>query len=128
MPLRHAAPSPLQVLDLLHRLAKAKSTRSPDFLSGYAYQDGKCEHRGDVTQEVDLICGICGAYEGNKTAEVRDVRKIRGGRGLCGRPGKRVNGVFVNAPSLEGRSRVFNRLYNKCVMNSATSKGRHRRL
>ena len=41
VPLRHAAPSPPQVLDSLHRLAKAQSRRPPDFLSGYAYQDGK---------------------------------------------------------------------------------------
>ena len=41
VPLRHAAPSPLQVLDLLHRLTKAQSHRPPDFLSGYACQDGK---------------------------------------------------------------------------------------
>ena len=41
VPLRHAAPSPPQVLDLLHRLAKAQSRRPPDFLSGHACQDGK---------------------------------------------------------------------------------------
>ena len=41
MPLRHAAPSPPQVLDSLHRLAKAQSNRPPDFLSGHASQDGK---------------------------------------------------------------------------------------
>ena len=42
VPLRHAAPSPPQVLySLLHRLAKAQSLPQPDFLSGYAYQDGK---------------------------------------------------------------------------------------
>ena len=41
VPLRHAAPSPPQVLDSLHRLAKAQSRRPPDFLSGYASQDGK---------------------------------------------------------------------------------------
>ena len=35
----------------------------------------------------ELICGAHGGYE---TAEVRDVRRIRGGRGLCGEPGKRV--------------------------------------
>ena len=33
--LRHAAPSPPQVLDSLHRLAKAQSHRPPDFLSGH---------------------------------------------------------------------------------------------
>ena len=41
VPLRHAAPSPSQVLDSLHRLAKAQSRRPPDFLSGHAYQDEK---------------------------------------------------------------------------------------
>ena len=41
VPLWHAALSPPQVLDSLHRLAKAQSRRPPDFLSKYAYQDGK---------------------------------------------------------------------------------------
>ena len=41
LPLRHTAPSPPQVLDSLHWLAKAQSRRPPDFLSGHAYQDGK---------------------------------------------------------------------------------------
>ena len=41
VPLRHAVPSPPQVLDSLHRLAKAQSRRPPDFLSGHACQDGK---------------------------------------------------------------------------------------
>ena len=41
VPLRHAAPSPPQVFDSLHPLAKAQSRRPSDFLSGHAYQDGK---------------------------------------------------------------------------------------
>ena len=41
VPLRHAAPSPPQVLDSLHRLAKAQLRRPPDFLSGHAHRDGK---------------------------------------------------------------------------------------
>ena len=48
----------------------------------------------DFTHEADLVCGICGAHEGYKTAEVRDVRRIGGGRGLCGGAGKRMDGVF----------------------------------
>ena len=50
-------------------------------------------HRGDFTQEADLVCGICGAHGGYEIAEVRDVRSNGGGRGLCGGPGKRVDGV-----------------------------------
>ena len=61
---------------------KAQSRRPPDFLSGYAYQDGTGEHRGDFTQKADLVCGICGAHGGYGTAEVRDARRIGGGRGL----------------------------------------------
>ena len=49
-------------------------------------------------QEADLVCGICGAHGGYKTAEVRDVRRNGGGRGLCGGPGKRVDGVFPGRP------------------------------
>ena len=90
--LRHAAPSPPQVLDSSHRLAKVQSRRSPDFLSGHAYQDGKRDHRGDFTQEADLVCGVCGAHGVYETAEVRDVQR-NGGRGQCGR-GRKMNGVF----------------------------------
>ena len=92
------APSPPKVLDSLHRLAKAKSRRPPDFLSGHAYQDGKREHRGDFTQEAALVCGICGAHGGYETPEVRDVRRNGGGHGLCGGLGKRVDGVFPGRP------------------------------
>ena len=46
-------------------------------------------------------CGICGAHGGYETAEVRDVRRNGGGRGLCRGPGKIVDGVFP------GRSQSF---------------------
>ena len=39
---QHAAPSPPQVLDSLHRLAKAQSRRPPDFRSGHANEGGSC--------------------------------------------------------------------------------------
>ena len=41
VPVRHATPNPPQLPDSLHRLAKAQSRRTADFLSGHAYQDGK---------------------------------------------------------------------------------------
>ena len=41
VPLRHAAPSPPQLLDSLHRYTKEQSHRPLDFLSRHAYQDGK---------------------------------------------------------------------------------------
>ena len=48
-------------------------------------------------QEVDLVCGICGAHGGYETAEVRDVRRNGRGRGLCRGSGKRrVDGCFLD--------------------------------
>ena len=41
VPQRHAGPSPPQLPDSLHRLAKERSRRPPDLLSGHAYHDGK---------------------------------------------------------------------------------------
>ena len=41
VPLTHAAPSPPQLPDSLHRLVNEHSRRPPYFLSGHAYQDGK---------------------------------------------------------------------------------------
>ena len=73
------------------------------FLSGHAYQDGKWEHRGDFAQEADLVFGICGAHGGYETAEVCDVRRIGGGRGLRGVPGKRGDGIFLGQPQGEER-------------------------
>ena len=37
-------------------------------------------------------------HGGYETAEVRDVRRNGGGRGLCEGPGKRVDGVFPGRP------------------------------
>ena len=47
-----------------------------------------------LRKEAGLVCGICGAHGGYETAEVRDVQRNGGGRGLCGGPGKKVDGAF----------------------------------
>ena len=47
---------------------------------------------------MNLARGICGAYGGHETAEVRDVRRVGGGRGLRGGEGKRVEEVFPRRP------------------------------
>ena len=49
-------------------------------------------------QEADLVRGVCGAHGGFETAEMRDARRIGGGRELRGGPGKRVDGVFPGRP------------------------------
>ena len=80
VPLRHAAPSPPQFPDSLHRLAK-QSHRPSDFLSGNAHKHGKRWHRGDYTREAYVVCGNCGANGGHETANVRDVRRLLGSVG-----------------------------------------------
>ena len=50
MQLRHAAPSPSQLPDSLHRLAKEQRHRPPDFLSGHAYER-------EVTESRRLLAG-----------------------------------------------------------------------
>ena len=50
---------------------------------------------------MNLVHEIGGAHRGDETAEVRDVWRDGGGRGLCGGAGKRVDGVFP------GRSQSF---------------------
>ena len=45
-----------------------------------------------------MFAGFVAAHGGYETAEVRDVRRIGGGRGLCGGTGKRVDGVFPERP------------------------------
>ena len=44
------------------------------------------------------VRGICGAHGGHETAEVRDVRKTDGGRGLRRGAGKRGDGVSPGRP------------------------------
>ena len=49
-----------------------------------------------LTQKVDLVCGICGAHGGYETAEVRDVRRIGGWRGLWGGQEQEWMGCFLD--------------------------------
>ena len=98
MSLRHAAPSPLQLPNKGQRLVKEQSRRPLGFLSGHAYQDGKGEHRGYLTQEADLR-GVYDAHGGYEIVEVCVVRRIGIGRRLHEGPGKRVDGV---SPVLSG--------------------------
>ena len=97
VPLRHAAPRPPQVPYSLDRWRKRN--RADHRIS---YPDPIIKTGSDsieaTTQEAGLVCGICGGHGGYETAEVRDVRIIGGGRGLCGGPGKRMDGVFLGQP------------------------------
>ena len=89
VPILHAAPSPPQFPDLLHRLAKGQSHRPSDFLSGHAYEDRKWEHRGDYAHEAGPVHGICGAHGVHETVDVRDIQTTGGGCGLRVGQGKK---------------------------------------
>ena len=59
----------------------------------FVYLRGNVNHNA---HEEDRFDWICGPHEGHETAEVRDVWKTGGGRGLRGGSPKRVGGVFVD--------------------------------
>ena len=45
---------------------------------------------------MDPVCGICGEHEGHETAELRDVRRADGERGLRGGAEKGVDGCLLD--------------------------------
>ena len=105
MPLRHAAPHRFLTRCICsfaarppayHRAHHRFLTRFPIWTR--FYQHGKLEQCRDFTQEADLVRGSFGAHGGHETAQVRDFRGIGGRRGLCGRPGKRLDGAFPGRP------------------------------
>ena len=55
---------------------------------------------------------ICGTHGRCETAEVHDIRRTGGGRGLCGGPEKRVDGVFPGRPQ---RFRHQRRPVDDCI-------------
>ena len=57
-PLRHAAPSPPQVPDSLHRLSKNNRTDHP-----ISYVDTLIKTGSESIEEADLVRGICDAHE-----------------------------------------------------------------
>ena len=85
-----------QLPDSLHRLAKEQSRRPPDFLSGHAYKGGKWEHRGDFTQEADLIRGVCGAHGDTRLPKSVVFIELVGVAGCVGGQEKEWMGCFLD--------------------------------
>ena len=73
----------------------------PIFYQGTLLKTGSEIIEATLRRRRILFAWICGAHGGYETAEVRDVWRNGGGRGLCRGPGKRVDGVFP------GRSQSF---------------------
>ena len=86
VPLGHAAPSPSQALDSLHRLAKAQSRRPPDFLSGHACQDGKSSESIEATlrRRRILFAGFVARMEDIRLPKCVMTGEMAGGAGCVG--------------------------------------------
>ena len=77
VPTRHAATSPPQLSDSLHRSAWEQRHRPPDFLSGHPHEVGKWERPLDYAREADdTVHGICGAHAGHETTELRETEEL----------------------------------------------------
>ena len=81
--------------DSLHRLVKEQSHRPLDLFSGRAYMKTGSESIKMIMHRRRIMFAD-GAYGGHETAEVRDVRRTGGGRGLRVGAGKRVDGCLLD--------------------------------
>ena len=96
VPLRHAAPSPPQVLDSLHRLAKAQSRRPPDFLSGHACQDGSESIKATLRRRRILFAGFVARIEDTRLPKGVMFGEMVGGAGCVEGQEKEWMGYFLD--------------------------------
>ena len=98
MPLRHAAPSPQHVLDSLHvgLLAKAKSRRPPDFLSGHTLVKTVSESiETTLRRRRILFAGFVARMEDTRLSKCVMFGEIMGGAGCVGDQEKEWMGCFL---------------------------------
>ena len=97
MPLRHAAPSPSQVPDSLHRLAKERSRRPPDFLSGHAglIKTGSESIQATLRRRRTLFAGFVARMEDTKLSKCVMFGEMVGGAGCVGGQEKEWMGCFL---------------------------------
>ena len=84
VPLRHAAPSPPQVLDSLHRLAKAQSRRPPDFLSDTLLKTGSENIEATLRRRRILFAGFVARMEDTRLPKCVTFGEMVGGAGCVG--------------------------------------------
>ena len=93
---RHAAPSPSQVLDSLHRLAEAQSHRPPDFLSGYAFKTRSESIDGTLRRRRILFAGFVARMEDTRLPKCAMFGEMVGGTGCVGGQEKQWMGCFLD--------------------------------
>ena len=96
MPLRHAAPSPPQVLDSLHRLAKAQSRLPLDLLFGHAYQEGIESIETTLRRRRILSVGFVVCMEDTRLSKCVIFGEIVGGVGCVRGQEKEWMGFFLD--------------------------------
>ena len=72
------------------------------FMASIDARTRRCEHRGDSTQEADLVCWICAAHGGYKTSEFRMFVELVGDAGCVGDQKKEWMGCFLDDPRAFG--------------------------
>ena len=100
MPLRHAAPSPPQFPDTLHRLAKNNRADHPISYLDTLIKTGSESIEATLRRRRILFAGFVARVEDTRLPKCVMFGELVGGRGFGG-PGKRVDGVFT------GRSQSF---------------------
>ena len=97
MPIRHAAPSPPQVLDSLHWSAKAQSPRPPDLLSRHAYiKTGSESAEATLRRRRILFAGFVARMEDMRLPKCVGFRELLGGTGCVKGQGKDWMGCFLD--------------------------------
>ena len=95
VPLRHAAPSPPQLPDLLYRLAKEQSRRSPDFLSGHAIKTGSESVEVTLRRRWILFARFVARMEDRRLPKCVMFGELVGGTGFVGDQEKEWMGCFL---------------------------------
>ena len=96
MPLRHAAPSPQQLPDSLHRLAKEQSHRPPGFLSGNAYQDENESIDATLRRRRILLAEFVARMEDTRLSKCVMFGELVGGASCVGGQEKWWMGCFLD--------------------------------
>ena len=97
MPLRHAAPKPPQVLDSMHRLAKAQSRRPPGFLPGHTLvKTGSGSIEATLRRRRILFAKFVARMEDTRLPKCVIFGEMVGGACCVGGQGKEWMGCFLD--------------------------------
>ena len=96
MPLQHAAPSPSQVLDSPHRLAKAQSRRPPDFSLDTLIKTGSASIEATLRRRRILFAWFVARVEDTRLPKCVMFGAMVGGASCVGNQEKEWIGCFLD--------------------------------